>query len=67
MKSELKKGDVVKFKKVLNAEKAAARMIILSEPGGGRVLVRDISDQKITTCLYADELELCEKELQVRQ
>ena len=41
MKEVLKKGDVVKFKKTLNAEKAQARMIIL-EWSWGRVLVSDI-------------------------
>jgi len=60
MQEAMKKGDVVKFKKALTAEKAEARMVILSDPGGGRVLVRDISDKKIATCLYIDELELCE-------
>lgn len=67
MKSALKKGVIVKFKKPLNAEKAEARMIVLSESGGGRVLVGDVSDNKIAICLYTDELELCENGFQVQQ
>jgi len=63
MKRDLKKGDVVKFKKVLNPEKAAARMVILSDPGGGRVLVRNLSEKQLSICLYIDELELFEQEL----
>lgn len=67
MKKAIAKGDIVKFKNALNAKKAQVRMVILSDPGGGRVLARDISDKNIANCFYIDELELSEKELQAHQ
>lgn len=59
MMSALKKGDVIKFRKASTIEKAETRMVILSDPVGDRVLVRDISGKKIANCFYIVEMELC--------
>ena len=64
---DLKKGDVIKFRIPLSPEKAEARMVILSDPVGDRVLVRNISGKKIANCFYIVEMELCEKEFQAHQ
>jgi hypothetical protein len=57
----MKKGNIVKFKKVVDAGDENIRMVLLENPDGGRVLVEDIVDMNLKpTCRYnVDELEVC--------
>ena len=57
----MKKGDIVKFKKVVDAGDKDLRMVLLEDPDGGRVLVEYIVDMNIRpTCRYnVENLEAC--------
>jgi hypothetical protein len=49
----MKKGDIVKFRQVVDAGDEDLRMVLLEDPDGGRVLVECIVDMKIRpTCRY---------------
>jgi len=54
------KGDIVKFRNVVDAGDENLRMILLEDPDGGRVLVESIVDMKIrpTDRYNVDDLEL---------
>lgn len=60
----MKKGDVVKFKTVIDVGDENARMVLLEDPDGGRVLVEDICNMiiKPTSRYNIDDLEICGKE-----
>ena len=60
----MKKGDVVKFRNIVDAGDEDLRMILLEDPDGGRVLVESVVDMKIRpTCRYSvDDLEVCSDE-----
>lgn len=55
----MKKGDIVKFRKAVDPGDENLRMILLEDPDGGRVLVESIVDLKIRpTYRYSvEELE----------
>ncbi|HIJ94624.1 MAG TPA: hypothetical protein HPP94_02585 [Desulfuromonadales bacterium] len=57
----MKKGDVVKFKNVVDDGDESLRMILLEDPDGGRVLVESIVEMNIRpTYRYSvDDLETC--------
>ncbi len=57
----MKKGDIVKFKKVVDAGDKDLRMVLLEDPDGGRVLVENIVDMNLKpTCRYnVEDLEVC--------
>lgn len=57
----MKKGDIVKFRNVVDAGDENLRMILLKDPDGGRVLVESIVDMKIRpTYRYSvEDLEVC--------
>ena len=42
----MKKGDLVKFRNVVDAGDEDIRMILLEDPDGGRVLVESVVDMK---------------------
>lgn len=52
----MKKGDIVKFKEVVDAGDDKVRMILTEDPDGGRVLVGDVcvgDEMAVTaTCRY---------------
>jgi hypothetical protein len=60
----MKKGDVVKFKNIVDAGDENVRMVLLEDSGGGRVLVEIICDMNIkpTYRYKVEELEVCGKE-----
>jgi len=60
----MKKGDVVKFRNVVDAGDESLRMILLENPDGGRVLVESIVDMKIRPTYRYDveNLETCSDE-----
>jgi len=60
----MKKGDVVKFRNVVDAGDENVHMVLLEDPDGGRVLVADICDMNIkpTSRYNVEDLEICEKE-----
>lgn len=60
----MKKGDVVKFKNIVDAGDENVRMVLLEDPDGGRVLVEDICDMNIkpTWRYNVEDLEVCNKE-----
>lgn len=43
----MRKGDIVKFRKVVDVGDEDLRMILLEDPYGGRVLVEGVVDMKI--------------------
>jgi hypothetical protein len=45
--SELKKGDLVKFRGPLTEDEKLERMVLLEDPDGGRVLVEGVCDLPI--------------------
>lgn len=57
----MKKGDIVKFKKVVDAGDETLRMVLLENPDGGRVLVAAVVDMNIkpTSRHNVEDLELC--------
>jgi hypothetical protein len=57
----MKKGDIVKFKKIVDAGDEALRMVLLENPDGGRVLLAAIIDMKIkpTSRYNIEDLEVC--------
>ena len=57
----MQKGDIVKFKKVVDAGDEDLRMVLLEDPDGGRVLVVAIVDMKIkpTYRYNVEDLEVC--------
>ena len=61
----MKKGDIVKFKRIVARGDEDARMVLLEEPDGGRVLVQHICDMNIkpTNRYEIEELEVCGKEI----
>jgi len=54
----MKKGDVVKFKKIVDPGDENVRMVLLEDPDGGRVLVEYISDLNIKPTFRYDVQEL---------
>ena len=60
----MKKGDVVKFKRIVARGDEDARMILVEDPDGGRVLVQHICDMNIkpTNRYETEELEICNEE-----
>ena len=56
----MKKGDVVKFKTVVDAGDENIRMRLLEDPDGGRVLVEDLLGMHInpTSRYNVEDLEL---------
>lgn len=58
----MKKGSVLKFKRPVDADEGHIRMILLEDPDGGRVLVRDLLDMPLPpTHVYpVDSLEVVE-------
>ena len=56
----MKKGDLVKFKRVVDPGDEKARMVLLEDPDGGRVLVQHQVDMVIkpTDVYPVEELEL---------
>lgn len=61
----MNKGDVVKFKNVVDAGDENIRMVLLEDPDGGRVLVEVICDMNIkpTFRYKVGELEVCGKKI----
>jgi hypothetical protein len=57
----MQKGDIVKFKKVVDAGDETLRMVLLENPDGGRVLVAAIVDMNIkpTSRHNIEDLEVC--------
>ncbi len=57
----MRKGDIVKFRNVVDAGDEDLRMILLEDPDGGRVLVESIVDMNIrpTHRYNIEDLELC--------
>ena len=57
----MKKGDIVKFKKVVEEGDENLRMLLLEDPDGGRVLVVAIVDMifKPTSRHNVEDLEVC--------
>ncbi len=57
----MKKGDIAKFKKAVDAGDENLRMILLEEPDKGSVLVEAIIDMNLKpTCRYnVEDLEVC--------
>lgn len=57
----MRKGDIVKFRNVVDAGDEDLRMILLEDPDGGRVLVESVVDMNIRpTYRYSvEDLELC--------
>lgn len=57
----MKKGDIVKFRNVVDEGDENLRMILLEDPDGGRVLVESIVDMNIRpTCRYnLEDLMVC--------
>ena len=60
----MRKGDIVKFKVIIEAGDDKARMRLLEDPDGGRVLLESLMGMNINpTCRYnVDDLELCGNE-----
>ena len=56
----MKKGDIVKFKRVVDPGDADLKMVLLEDPEKGRVRVQALIDMRIPpTYIYpVDELEL---------
>jgi len=61
-KSHLKEGMVVKFKEVVDKGDAEARMVLIEDPDGGRVLVRHLVNMKIqpTSVVQLADIELAD-------
>lgn len=57
--AELKKGDLVKFKKVVDPGDDVTRMVLREDPDGGRVLVADLIDMTFlpTRVVLVDDIE----------
>lgn len=57
----MKKGDIVKFKQVVDAGDEDLRMVLLENPDGGRVLVVAIVDMNLkpTSRYNVEDLEVC--------
>ncbi|MDD2856966.1 MAG: hypothetical protein PHU01_15730, partial [Desulfuromonadaceae bacterium] len=57
----MKKGDLVKFRNIVDAGDEDIRMILLEDPDGGRVLVESIVDMNIrpTHRYSVEDLEIC--------
>lgn len=57
----MKKGDIVKFKKVVDEGDEDLRMVLLEDPDGGRVLVAAIVDMNLkpTSRYNVEDLEVC--------
>ena len=60
----MKKGDVVKFRNIVDPGDENDRMVLLEDPDGGRVLVVHICDMNIkpTSRYNVEDLEVCGKE-----
>lgn len=56
----MRKGDIVKFRKVVDPGDEDLRTILLEDPDGGRVLVKGVVDMKIwpTFQYNVEDLEL---------
>lgn len=57
----MRKGDIVKFRKVVDPGDESLRMILLEDPDGGRVLVESLVDMKIrpTSRYNVEDIEFC--------
>jgi len=57
----MKKGDVVKFRNIVDAGDENVRMVLLEDPDGGRVLVMALMGMNInpTSRYNVEDLELC--------
>lgn len=57
----MKRGDIVKFKKVVDKGDEDLRMVLLEDPDGGRVLVVAIVDMNLkpTSRYNVEDLEVC--------
>lgn len=64
----MKKGDIVKFRNVVDAGDENLRMVLLEDPDGGRVLVESVVDMQIRpTYRYSiEDLEICINGSQLR-
>jgi hypothetical protein len=65
----MKKGDTVKFKNIVDKGDETARMILLENPDGGRVLVEDICSLPIrpTRVLPVKDLEVTEQYAHIKE
>jgi hypothetical protein len=57
----MKKGDIVKFKAVVDEGDEKIRMVLLEDPDGGRVLVQALVDMTIkpTARYLVEDLDVC--------
>lgn len=60
----MKKGDIVKFKNVVDVGDEDLRMVLLENPDGGRVLVEAIVEMNLkpTSRYNIEDLEVCDKD-----
>ena len=60
----MKKGDIVKFKTVVDPGDETLRMVLLEDPDGGRVLVEALVDMNLrpTNRYNIDDLEVCDEQ-----
>lgn len=58
----MKKGDIVKFRTVVDPGDEDLRMVLLEDPDGDRVLVESLVDMSIrpTYRYLVDDLETCD-------
>ena len=63
MGGSMKRGDIVKYSRPVNQEKAAFRFILLNEPEKGRADIQLICDDRIkpTETVEAGEIELARR------
>lgn len=59
----MKKGDIVKFKEVVDPGDEELRMVLLEDPDGGRVLVETLIGMQInpTSIYQISDLVICDK------
>lgn len=57
----MKRGDIVRFKEVIDAGDAELRMVVLEDEDGGRVLAQALVGMRLNpTCRYnSQDLEIC--------
>ncbi len=57
----MKRGDIVRFKEVIDAGDAGLRMVVLEDEDGGRVLTQALLGMRLNpTCRYnSRDLEVC--------
>lgn len=60
----MRKGDLVKFKTVVDPGDDEIRMVLREDPDGGRVLVADLIDMTLlpTRIVLVDDIELVDPE-----